>query len=176
MSPFPLLLRGFLTSEEVHDVRIPSRGWCRSVVLDDVGHAKHDPMRTSEQQQLRPQHEALRRIRRRVCELNALPQGLRFNGEASLVRYRSGQGYGAHGDAAGLRRGREWTVLVCLRAADEGGETYFPKRSFKIKLGEGDALVWPNYANGMENEDMDHEALPVTKGCKVVANVWFDAA
>ena len=90
--------------------------------------------------------------------------------EASFVRYAAGKQYGLHGDAAGMDGGREWTVLVCLRAAEEGGETAFPALDAPntYRLLPGQALVWPNYdAHGRENQAMDHAALPV------VANVWL---
>lgn len=176
MYRYPLPICGFLTEADLQSFKIPTRGWCNSVIIDDRGDAKHDPMRTSQQQQLRPQHAVLRTIRRRLELQAVLPAGVHFNGEASLVRYSVGQAYGQHGDAAGMESGREWTVLVCLQAAVEGGETKFVHMNRTIKLERGDALVWPNYTDtGLEDERMDHESLPVLQGCKVVANLWFDS-
>ena len=79
-----------------------------------------------------------------------------------------------HGDVSGMTHGREYTVLVCLQPAEEGGETNFPNIAKKFMLKAGDALVWSNYHNGVENLNMDHEAMPVLKGVKIVVNSWFN--
>lgn len=175
---YPLHIPDLLSESDLERVKLPRGGWCRSVVIDDRGRVRHDRMRTSEQRRLSDRSALLRKILERVRELEStatVPRGLQFHGEASLVRYKVGQAYGQHGDAAGMEGGREWTVLVCLQAASDGGETRFANLGRTYKLSAGEALIWPNYdARGRENEAMDHEALPVTGGCKVVANVWLD--
>lgn len=128
MSTYPVHLSAFITPNELSGIVVPVRGWHPSVVVDEAGRVRRDPMRTSTQQRLIAQHAILRLIRRRVAELGAegvLPNNLCFKGEASLVKYEVGQSYGLHGDAADMSHGREWTVLVCICAAEEGGETRF---------------------------------------------------
>lgn len=171
-SPFPRLLPGFLSADELASLREP-RTWHRSVVVDDDGLAREDGMRTSSQRRM---PVALgRKLRARLQRLvpEARRERLQFE-EGSWVRYEQGQEYREHGDAAGMRSGREWTVLLCVRAARRGGETAFPSRRRTFCLRPGEALVWRNYsAEGVEDPTLDHAALPVQDGEKVVLNAWM---
>lgn len=163
---YPQLIRDFATRHEIDALRVP-KTWHRSVVLGSEG-AFEDPMRTSSQSVLRD---------RRVVAM--LTDRLRTHGivatyeEGSWVKYERGERYAVHGDAAGMRRGRAWTLLLCVRGADAGGETQFPHLDKRFALACGDALVWPNYSDGVDDERMDHEALPPTQGTKIVINAWF---
>ena len=145
MVEYPLHIPNFLTETSRH---VPRGGWCKSVIIDDRGRVRRDPMRTSEQRRLFRSSEVLRSTLERVSEMqeaDLLPNGVRYNGESSLVRYKPGQAYGPHGDAAGMEAGREWTVLVCMQSANKGGETRFVNLGRTYALASGDALVWPNY-------------------------------
>ena len=158
-----------LAPHELATVRAPSR-WHRSVVVTERG-VEEDPMRTSRQARLRdPQLIAL--LEQRLAAHGLVDAAFE---EGSWCKYEVGQSYGLHGDAAGMLRGegREWTLLVCIEAAARGGETDFPALRRRIALRPGDALLWPNFAGGVEDERMDHAALPPEEGRKVVINAWF---
>ena len=119
---FPYVVDAFLDAPS--SVRLP-RTWHRGVVIDDDGTVRHDPMRTSKQHRPTRRHGLWNLVQRGVERLvveTVLPPGLCLT-EGSFVRYAAGEQYGLHGDAAGMDGGREWTVLVCLQAAEEGGET-----------------------------------------------------
>ena len=168
---FPRVLPDFVTPDELRELDMPKL-WHPSVVIDDEGRAIEDPMRTSSQTQLCRTVGNLmhQRLQARVPEAKGV---LQFE-EGSWVRYMIGQEYREHGDAAGLDHGREWTVLLCIQAAEEGGQTQFPALSRTFSLKPGEALVWPNYTEtGNENEAMDHAALRVERGEKVVINAWI---
>ena len=171
---FPCLIDNFLSGTELVAVRTP-RTWYPSVVVDDKGTTIEDPGRTCKQARLSSKSAAARLICQRLGE--RLPEciGLEFQ-EGSFVRYRAGDSFQLHGDASGLTSGREWTVLVCLKAAECGGETVFPSKNKTFKLEPGQALVWPNYIQDNENESMDHEAKAPVKGVKIVINAWFGPA
>ena len=170
--PWPVLVDEFLTEEQVEATALP-RVWHPSVVLDEAGTPFRDPSRTSSQRRAGPRDPIVVAAEKAVQRGAAvgMPINLRF-AKGSWVRYDEGD---VHGDAADLQRGREWTVLVCLRAAEEGGETHFPRLGRTVRLRPGQALVWPNYgADGKENPRMDHASLPVVRGRKVVVNLWFE--
>lgn len=172
-------LRGFLAAAATVGQQpcrlLPSwREWATSTVVDDEGRYVEDPMRTSKQCTLAPDHELVGALAARLRELRLINTPC-FE-EGSLVRYRRGQFYGVHGDAAGLHGPRRYTLLVSLQAAREGGATHFPHLGQRFHLAPGDALFWCNYdADGHEKEEMDHESEPVTSGIKIVLNSWWSA-
>ena len=76
-----------------------------------------------------------------------------------------------------IKRGgqRILTVLIYLNDNFEGGETGFKNLNFKTKAKPGDALVF--YPLGKEGKYCHpkalHAGLPVLRGEKWIANVWF---
>lgn len=56
------------------------------------------------------------------------------------------------------------------------GGTDFPDLGIKVDAKKGRALLWPSVYDSDPNKDdrrMKHQALPVEKGIKFAANVWF---
>ena len=98
-----------------------------------------------------------------------------------VVRYGEGEYYATHHDQTHfvdppLAEGaRVYTALLYLSTPEEGGETRFPDLNITVAPKRGRALVWPSVLDA----DVDavdlmtfHEALPVRRGVKHVANVW----
>ena len=101
--------------------------------------------------------------------------------EGSFVRYTTGQYFRVHGDVADMdeseRRTRQFTLVYCMRAPARGGATSFPRKRMQFTLSPNEALLWSNLLpSGAEDEAMDHEALPVLDGEKMIINAWFRLA
>lgn len=127
------------------------------------------------------QHQLKRKIGRWLATLLSAKLGRRvtYDLDGSWVQYTCGQKYDVHGDAAGLTQGqgRDWTLLLCMQQATCGGATDFPNLGSSFTLRAGDALAWRNFTNdGQDNRAMDHAALPVRSGTKIVINAWFSDA
>ena len=172
----PTVLHGFLSVTQLASLR--SRApptYEPSVVINDQNEAVEDPSRTSMQRHLQSsigRDLALKLSRHMRTHLT-------YDDDGSWVRYTPGQKYDVHGDAAGMARGegRDWTLLVCVEQAEKGGETHFPHLDTRFLLAPGDALLWCNFGDdGRDNEAMDHAALPVETGTKLVINAWFSAS
>jgi prolyl 4-hydroxylase len=124
---------------------------------------------------------------------NLLNIDLQYCTNISVINYQEGAQYKAHYDpadryteAAKFKPYREllknpeysqrtYTVLMYLNDVEEGGETEFPKLGIKIKPEMGKAIVWFNlhpYSKDI-NENTLHAGLPVVKGEKWIANMWF---
>ena len=172
----PQYIPNFLTARELANTYIPRR-WHRSTVIDDSGALIVDSMRTSSQAALR-NSKLIALLQMRMRAFLSRPT-ITFD-EGSFVRYEEGNSYALHGDVAGLASGRDWTLLLSLEAAKEGGETDFPHAGERFRVQPGDALIWPNrrqHTPGVwsENDLLDHRALPVRAGRKTVINAWFSS-
>ena len=96
-----------------------------------------------------------------------------------VVRYTEDQRYAEHHDqshhAAALSGVRLFTVLLYLRAPDEGGETVFTALNLSVTPRAGRALFWTNVRDAdprATEPRVMHEALPVRRGVKWAANAW----
>ena len=171
----PTLIHNFLTQKQLVELRSQAPAeYEPSVVINDEREVVEDPGRTSTQRhlQLRIGRDLAQQLSRHMRT------SLTYDGDGSWVRYTSGQKYDLHGDAAGLARGagRDWTLLVCVEQATKGGATHFPHLKTEYLLEPGDALLWSNFdKHGRDDETMDHAALPVEAGVKLVINAWFSA-
>jgi prolyl 4-hydroxylase len=97
-----------------------------------------------------------------------------------VVHYNIGESYKLHHD---LREDsddpsgqRIFTFQLYLNNVEEGGETYFPLLDIAVKPKKGRAVFWPNVYDHDPNlidKRTAHEARPVMKGEKFVANVWM---
>jgi 2OG-Fe(II) oxygenase superfamily len=68
------------------------------------------------------------------------------------------------------------TVFLYLSDVDEGGQTSFTALNLTVSPKLGRVLIWPNVLNDDPTEIellTEHESLPVVKGTKYGANVWF---
>ena len=68
------------------------------------------------------------------------------------------------------------TVFLYLSDVEEGGGTNFPALDLTVEPAKGRALIWPSVLNHKPN-DLDlrvlHQALPVVRGVKYGANMWY---
>ena len=106
--------------------------------------------------------------------------------DLQVVRYLPNQYYNEHHDACCdnndkctefVRRGgqRLLTVLIYLNNDFTDGNTYFKNLDFKVKPLTGDAIAFFPLAQGTNkcHPLALHAGMPVTKGIKWVANLWF---
>ena len=157
--------------------RVVPTEWFPSVVVDARGRVRQDEHRTSMQHCLTD----VATIERLTAAMSrVLGFSVTFS-EGSFVRYKIGQHFRMHGDVADMnsveRHARHFTLVYCISAATHGGSTSFPRKRAHFDLRARDGLVWSNLLpNGQENEAMDHEALPVVEGEKIIINAWFGRA
>ena len=92
-----------------------------------------------------------------------------------------GQHYEEHHDCTyadgdSLTGHRIVTFFLYLSEVEGGGETVFTQLGIIVKPRKGMALIWPGTLNS-DLSQLDqltwHQAMPVTKGRKYAANVWF---
>lgn len=148
--------------------------WFPSVVVDARGRVRQNEHRTSTQHCLTDAF-AIETLTEAVSR--ALGFSVTFS-EGSFVRYAVGQYFRMHGDVADMddseRHARHFTLVYCISAATRGGHTSFPRKRTEFELRAGDGLLWSNlHWDGAENEAMEHEALPVVEGEKIIINAWF---
>ena len=115
----------------------------------------------------------------RMARLAELPHS---HAEAmSIFRYQPGQEYRVHYDFLGPNDAdlgahgqRLKTVLGYLNDGYGGGETYFLAPDIRIAGKTGDILVFDNVdAFGAPDFNSRHAGLPVTRGVKWLASLWF---
>jgi prolyl 4-hydroxylase len=122
-------------------------------------------------------------LARRLMAQAGLPPG---NAEMLIVQNtREGEEFKPHTDyldpaephqAYSIQQaGQRAKSLFCyLNDGYEGGETAFPETGFKFKGCAGDAIVLENVNSiGLPEEKSRHAGLPVTKGEKWLASIWF---
>ena len=120
-----------------------------------------------------------------------------------MLRYSSGQQYGAHYDSLVEDTPRVATVLIYLSDVEEGGETAFPHNSqwvddddgavvgermhqslsscadghVAVKPKKGDALLFFSlHLDGTPDDASLHTGCPVLKGIKYTSTVWIHTA
>lgn len=68
------------------------------------------------------------------------------------------------------------TVFMYLSDVEEGGQTSFPDLNLTVSPRIGRVVLWPSVLNDdplSRDERTEHEALPVLRGSKYGANVWY---
>lgn len=106
--------------------------------------------------------------------------------DLQVVKYLPNQFYKEHHDSCCdnntycndfLKRGgqRILTILIYLNDNFENGYTFFKNLNLKLKPQIGDAIIfYPLSKNSNKCHPLAlHEGLPVTKGEKWIANLWF---
>ena len=137
-------------------------------------------------------HSEVHSIMKKIVDLTGIPTE---NAEAiQFLKYEPGEFYVKHHDYIDYQEylpcgPRILTFLLYLNGGDngkddddreeyleDGGDTFFPLQDIHIKPKKGSALVWANVL-GSDPSKIDervyHEALPVQRGIKYAANVWF---
>lgn len=94
-----------------------------------------------------------------------------------VLRYTPGQEYQPHYDYYSDERHdaqRAVTVFVYLNDVEEGGGTEFPRIGVRIQPERGKAVKFLNCdASGQPNPQTLHAGLPVIRGEKWLATLWF---
>ncbi|MFU8831130.1 MAG: 2OG-Fe(II) oxygenase [Wenzhouxiangella sp.] len=120
----------------------------------------------------------IRCIERRIAELSERP--VEVVEPSSVIRYQPGQQYHLHVDyfsdsqlEENLATGRELggqrlaSFLVCLRAADEGGATRYPRIGLDVEHRDGQAVMHYNtLPDGSADDWSQHHGMPVIRGEK----------
>jgi prolyl 4-hydroxylase len=171
------IVRALLSADECAYLTRRAEPLLRPSYVDDgkTGIGRADPIRTSHGAAFVPHEEDLvvQAINRRLAAVTGTEAG---NAEALYVmRYEPGQQYRPHLDALpGLANQREWTAIIYLNDAFEGGATAFPELGLSIRGNAGDMLVYRNSdAGGEPDPRMLHAGEPVTSGVKWIATRWI---
>lgn len=174
----------FVSDEEVaHLLALAEGKWQRSTVVDNkTGQSVVEDYRTGEVVAV-DRTSQVAAIEERIA--NATGTKTKQGEGLQLVKYGPGERYKVHhdwfdpaveGHRSLLKSGgqRIKTALICLKSADEGGETEFPNLGTTVKLDVGDLLMWDNLdAQGQVTPKSDHIGCPVVKGEKVVMTRWI---
>lgn len=103
----------------------------------------------------------------------------------SILRYLPGEEYKPHYDHFAVdERGapkvqdqngqRIVTVFAYLNDVEAGGETDFPRLAVRVQPGKGKAVAFLNCDSaGKPNPEMLHAGMPVKRGEKWLATLWF---
>jgi prolyl 4-hydroxylase len=176
----------FVSDDEVaHLLALVEGKWQRSTVVDNkTGQSVVDEYRTGQVAGLLPGQDAkVHAIEERVA--NMAGTKLKQSEAMQIVKYAVGERYKIHhdwfdpnieGPRTQLHQGgqRIKSAILCLKSADEGGETEFPNLGVKVKLDVGDLLMWDNLdKDGQITLVSDHVGCSVVKGEKIVATCWI---
>jgi prolyl 4-hydroxylase len=157
----PLLEKSMVGNDEITNHRTSSTSWV----------PRSDP--------------TAKKIIERVSEKTGIPTSHAEN--IQVVKYNKNEEYKPHHDAAfydieGFLDGiffyggpRVLTVLIYLNDEFEGGETNFPNLKLKTKPEKNKAIMFQplNKTKLYLHKKAVHAGLPVKKGTKWIANVWF---
>lgn len=120
-------------------------------------------------------------LKERVSRFLGIPMAHFEN--VQVARYRPGEKYDAHYDAAmksatNVRElPRLYTVLIYLNDDYEGGHTAFPNCGTDVTPRQGMGVLWRNLSeSGRILQSSYHAGLPVTRGTKYVATLWIHGA
>jgi prolyl 4-hydroxylase len=156
--------------------------WKRSQVVDrgtEGNLARESAERTSRSTNERwftPKlRERVDAIQERICHEFAVDAALLEPWQA--VQYGPGERFGTHHDGGSFASDpageRVLTFLLCLRAPDAGGATYFPELDLLIQPAAGRLIVWQNLTlDGAIDQRKRHSATPVHAGSKVMLTTW----
>lgn len=170
-------LPGFLTADEcAYLIEYAASLMQPSVVLHpQTGAFVRDPVRTAKSAGF-PfvlEDPVLHAINRRIAAATGTEYA---QGEPlQVLRYDVGDEYKLHSDALPLGNNqRTTTFLVTLNQGYEGGETEFPRLSYRWRGKPGDALCFANVdAAGAPEPLAWHAGTPVTSGTKFLLSKWI---
>lgn len=114
-------------------------------------------------------------VQERICDEFAVDAALLEPWQA--VQYAPGERFGIHHDGGSFASDpageRVLTFLLCLRAPDAGGATYFPELDLLIQPAAGRLIAWQNLTpDGGIDPRKRHAATPVHAGSKVMLTTW----
>lgn len=177
----PIVIPNFLSKEECDKIIMHSTD---KLVESEVVSGKDLEIRKSQQCWIKKNDELIKPIIDKIVKM--------FNKEfdnaedLQVVRYQPGQYYKYHHDSCCdvndnckefVQRGgqRVLTVLIYLNDGFEDGETHFKNLNLKLKPNKGDVIAFYPLADNSNkcHPHAEHAGLPVTKGEKWIANLWF---
>ncbi|HEV7164863.1 MAG TPA: 2OG-Fe(II) oxygenase [Gammaproteobacteria bacterium] len=161
-----------------HLINIATPQLAPSGVVDpDTGQALHSELRTSYSMHFQPNMydaavaETLRCIAAIAGEPSEHAEPL------GVLRYGPGQEYRPHYDYYNddqHEAQRTTTVFIYLNQVEEGGGTEFPRLGIRVEPERGKAVKFLNCdADGKPNPETLHAGLPVIRGEKWLATLWF---
>ncbi|XWV25865.1 hypothetical protein QJ857_gp1216 [Tupanvirus soda lake] len=177
----PFILQHFITPDQCKKII----EYANDKLFDsEVIGGKHKNIRNSQQCWIPKYSTLVKPMFEKVSKMFGIP--IDNAEDLQVVRYLPGQYYNEHHDACCddndkclefVKKGgqRMLTVLIYLNNEFEEGYTYFKNLNLKVKPPTGDAIVFFPLARGTNkcHPLALHAGMPVTKGEKWVANLWF---
>lgn len=177
----PTILPNILTSDQIKNIiNYCSKNLSQSLVIS----GRNDSVRNSRQSWINKNDPLVKPIFEYLSKLYNIP--FENAEDLQVIKYEPNQYYKEHHDSCCdnvdschnfVKNGgqRILTVLIYLNNTFEGGETYFKNLNIKMKAPPGSAIVFYPLAFNSKlcHPNALHAGLPVTKGEKWVANVWF---
>ena len=148
-----------------------------SVVDPKTGGTLQSGLRTSHSMHFMPSmyDAVVAQLVKRIAAIAGLPAT--HAEPLGVLRYGPGQEYRPHYDYYTDDRHqaqRAATVFVYLNQVEEGGGTDFPRLGVRIEPERGKAVRFDNiHPDGAPNPDTLHAGLPVIRGEKWLATLWF---
>jgi prolyl 4-hydroxylase len=174
----PCLVQHLATAEECAQLIADAEaaGFKRSTVVDDAQPVTAS--RTSSHVFLK-ESEVAETLKDRVSAFLGIPTTHFEN--AQVVRYRPGEKYDAHYDAAfrdasntKTELPRLYTIMLYLNDDYEGGHTEFPNCGADVTPHRGTGVLWRNLSEaGRILKSSLHAGRPVTAGTKYVCTIWI---
>ncbi|QKF94208.1 prolyl 4-hydroxylase alpha subunit [Fadolivirus algeromassiliense] len=177
----PFIINNVLTPEQC----IAIVDYAKEKLFDsEVVGGKHSDIRNSMQCWIPKTDPLVKNLFERISQQFSIP--FENAEDLQVVRYLPNQYYNEHHDSCCdlndkckefVKRGgqRKLTILIYLNNEFEEGNTYFKNLDLKLKPKTGDAAVFHPLARNSSlcHPLALHAGLPVTRGEKWVANVWF---
>lgn len=168
--PSPRVLRRVLSEgEREHIVRKARQAFKTSTVA--MSRKVDKSVRDSQTAWLDLRDPIVARVVRRLLKYTDRP--FQNCEKLQVVKYTPGGYYKPHQDAFRERNKRLVTFIIGLTNDFEGGATHFPNLGKRFRLRAGDALQFACLNNyNMISRYGLHAGEPVTRGTKVIANLW----
>lgn len=177
----PFIMEGLLTLEECKNIIKSSQDKLHdSKMVEGLNKER----RNSKQCWIPKSSPLVNKLYNQISKYFGIP--LENAEDFQVVRYLPGEYFKEHHDACCennlecknfLNEGgqRILTILIYLNEEFNDGHTYFPNLGLKIKAKPGNAIVFhPTAKNSNKCHPLAlHAGLPVTKGIKWIANIWF---
>jgi len=185
-APRIVLFPDFVSQQEADKLlELAEPNYRDSTVVDmETGGPTTNDYRTGELALIDTKADVSIAIQQRVSEV--CKTRLKQHEGLQVIKYGVGNQYLPHTDwfdyrikgmLKVMRQGgqRVFSVIICLKEAQKGGETEFPKLKLKIKLKPREALIFDNLRAEDKVPDLDttHAGRPVTIGEKVIVAFWI---
>lgn len=177
----PFIINDLLTADECKQIIEYSKD---KLIESEVVGGTHKSIRNSKQYWISKNEYFIAPIFEKISNMFNIP--VENAEDLQVVRYQPDQYYNEHHDSCCddsekctefIKRGgqRKLTILIYLNQDFENGQTEFKNLNIKIKAKPGSAIAFFPLANNSNkcHPLALHAGLPVTKGEKWIANLWF---